>query len=48
MIRYKVYCHSWNGGAWLVTRNTQSMTEGHFDMTVGCVPTCSDMSAWSF
>ena len=38
--------HSWNGGTWLVTRNTQSGTEGHSDMTVGCSLTRSDVSAW--
>ena len=48
MIRYKGYFHSWNGGAWSVTRNTWSRTEGHSDMTVGCVPTWSDVSAWPF
>ena len=32
-------CHSWNGGTWLVTKKAQSRTEGHFDVTVGLVPT---------
>ena len=37
-----------NGGTWSVTRNTQSGTEGRFDMTVGCSLTWSDVSAWPF
>ena len=44
MIRYKGYCHSLNGGTWSVTRNNQSKIEGHSDMTMGCVLTCSDIS----
>ena len=28
-----------NGGTWLVTRKAQFRTEGHSDMTVGCVLT---------
>ena len=28
-----------NGGTWLVTRNTQSGTEGHSDVTIGLVST---------
>ena len=39
MIRYNGYCHSWNGGAWSITRNTWSRIEGHSDMTVRCVVT---------
>ena len=26
-----VECHSWNGGTWSVTKNTQSGTESHSD-----------------
>ena len=48
MIRYKGYCHYWNGAAWWGTRKTQSRTEGRSDMTVRCVLTWSDMSAWLF
>ena len=48
MIRYKGYCHYLNGGTWLVTRNTQYRIEGHSDMTVRCVLTWLDMSAWPF
>ena len=39
MIRYKGYCHSWNGGAWSVTRKTQSRTKIHSGVIEGCVPT---------
>ena len=28
-----------NGGTWSITRKAQSGTEGHSDMTVGCVLT---------
>ena len=35
-----------NGGTWSVTRKAQSRTEGHSDMTVRCVLTWSDVSAW--
>ena len=48
MIRYNGYCHSLNGGTWLVARNTQSRTEDHSDLTMGCSLTWSDMSEWSF
>ena len=48
MIRYKGCFHSWNGGAWLVTRNTWSRTEGLSDMTIRCSITWSDVSAWAF
>ena len=41
-------CHYWNGGTWSITRKAQSRTEGHFDMTMGCSITWSDMSAWPF
>ena len=37
--RCKSNFHSRNGGTWSVTRNTQSGTEGHSDVTVGLVPT---------
>ena len=36
MIKYKGCFHSLNGGTWSVTRNTQSRTEVHYDMTVRC------------
>ena len=45
MIRYKGYCHSLNGGAWSVTKNTQSRNEGHSNMIVRCVLTWSEMWA---
>ena len=48
MIRYRGYCHSWNGAAWWGTRKTQPGTVGCFDMTVRCVLTWSDMSSWPF
>ena len=48
LIRYEVYCNSLNGGTWSVTRNTQFGAEGHFDMTVGCILTWSDISAGPF
>ena len=43
-----VECHSWNGGTWSVTKNTQFGTEVHSDMTMGCSLTWSNMSAWPF
>ena len=48
MIRYKHYFHSLNGGTWSVTRNTQTRTKGHSDMTMGCSLTWSDISAGPF
>ena len=41
-------CHSWNGGTYSVTRNTQSGTEGHSDMNEGCSLTWPDKSAGPF
>ena len=40
--------HSWNGGTWLVTVNTQSGIEGDSNVTIGLVPTWSDISVEPF
>ena len=47
-VRYKGYCHSLNGATWWGTRDPQSRTDSLYDVTKGCVPMYSDVSAVAF